>query len=330
MDEILRVNNLKVYYYSQKKVVPAVDGVSFALKKGEILGIVGESGCGKSTVVRGIIGLIDERYTRIEDGEVLMGGKNLVDLSQKELCRIRGKKISMIFQNPLSSLNPVYTIGSQIEEAILAHEKISKEKVHERVMELLKLVHIPAPELRYHDFPHQMSGGMQQRVLIAIALACNPEVIIADEPTTALDVTIQAQILELLRELNEKTGVGVIFITHNMGVVAEMCEEMMVMYGGVVVEKGKCDDIFATPLHPYTQGLLAAIPSIKEDKEELYSIKGHVPVFKHPVQQCRFASRCEYCEDRCRQSEPPLSNVDGREVRCFRIGEIGERGPNRG
>ena len=330
MDEILRVSNLKVYYYSKKKVVPAVDGVSFTLRKGEILGIVGESGCGKSTVVRGVIGLIDERYTRIEDGEVIMDGKNLVDMNQKELCKIRGKKISMIFQNPLSSLNPVYTIGSQIEEAILTHEKLPKEKVRERVMELLRLVHIPAPELRYNDYPHQMSGGMQQRVLIAIALACNPEVIIADEPTTALDVTIQAQILELLRELNDKTGVGVIFITHNMGVVAEMCEEMMVMYGGVVVEKGKCDAIFANPRHPYTKGLLAAIPSIKEDKEELFSIKGHVPVFTHPVQQCRFASRCDYCEERCRQQEPPLTVIDGREVRCFRVEEIKGRGQTDG
>lgn len=330
MDEILQVNNLKVYYYSKKKVVPAVDGVSFTLKKGEILGIVGESGCGKSTVVRGIIGLIDERYTRIEDGEVLMDGRNLVDLTQKELCRIRGKKISMIFQNPLSSLNPVYTIGSQIEEAILTHEKAPKDKVKERVLELLRMVHIPAPEMRYNDYPHQLSGGMQQRVLIAIALACSPEVIIADEPTTALDVTIQAQILELLRELNEKTGVGVIFITHNMGVVAEMCEEMMVMYGGVVVEKGKCSAIFEHPLHPYTRGLLAAIPSIKEDKEELFSIKGHVPVFEHPVQYCRFASRCEYCEDRCRQQEPPLSIVDQREVRCFRAEEMQEGGREHG
>ncbi len=324
MDEILRVDNLKVYYYSAKRVVPAVDGVSFTLKKGEILGIVGESGCGKSTVVRGIIGLIDERYTRIEEGQVLMEGKNLVDLPPKELCRIRGKKISMIFQNPLSSLNPVYTIGSQIEEAILAHEKPSKSRLKERVLELLRLVHIPAPEMRYNDYPHQLSGGMQQRVLIAIALACNPQVIIADEPTTALDVTIQAQILELLRELNEKTGVGVIFITHNMGVVAEMCDEMMVMYGGVVVEKGKCEDVFAQPLHPYTRGLLAAIPSIKEDKEELFSIKGQVPVFAYPVTQCRFADRCSLCDDRCLKGEPPLSVLEGREVRCLKAGHSEE------
>ncbi len=324
MDEILRVDNLKVYYYSAKRVVPAVDGVSFTLKKGEILGIVGESGCGKSTVVRGIIGLIDERYTRIEAGQVLMEGKNLADLPLRELCRIRGKKISMIFQNPLSSLNPVYTIGSQIEEAILVHEKPSKAQLKERVLELLKLVHIPAPEMRYNDYPHQLSGGMQQRVLIAIALACNPQVIIADEPTTALDVTIQAQILELLRELNEKMGVGVIFITHNMGVVAEMCDEMMVMYGGVVVEKGKCEEIFENPLHPYTRGLLAAIPSIKEDKEELFSIKGQVPVFAHPVTRCRFADRCGLCEDRCLKGEPPLSVFSGREVRCLKAGHSEE------
>ena len=218
----------------------------------------------------------------------------------------------------------MYTIGSQIEEAILAHEKPSKSRLKERVLELLKLVHIPAPEMRYNDYPHQLSGGMQQRVLIAIALACNPQVIIADEPTTALDVTIQAQILELLRELNEKTGVGVIFITHNMGVVAEMCDEMMVMYGGVVVEKGKCEDVFAQPLHPYTRGLLAAIPSIKEDKEELFSIKGQVPVFAHPVTQCRFADRCSLCDDRCLKGEPPLSVLEGREVRCLKAGHSEE------
>ncbi len=319
MEEILQVKNLKVYYYSKRKVVPAVDGVSFDLKKGEILGIVGESGCGKSTVVRAIIKLIDKTYTKIEDGEVLLDGKNLVELTPKELCKVRGKRISMIFQNPLSSLDPVYPIGSQIEEAILAHEKVSRNEAKARALQLLKLVKIPAPEIRYRDYPHQLSGGMQQRVLIAIALACNPEIIIADEPTTALDVTIQAQILELLKELNQKMGVGIILITHNMGVVAEMCEEMMVMYGGVVVEKGRCMDIFADPKHPYTKGLLAAIPNVKEDKEELYAIKGHVPVFRHPVQKCRFADRCGSCRERCLKEEPPLIQIGNREVRCWEL-----------
>lgn len=318
MENVLTVKNLKTYYYSKSKVVPAVDGVDLYLKKGETLGIVGESGCGKSTVARSIIDLLDKTYTRIEDGEVLFHGENLLKLRKREMNKIRGKKISMIFQNPLTSLNPVYNIGNQLSEILIIHEGMSKKKALEKSVELLKLVGIPAAETRLSDFPHQLSGGMQQRVIIAIALACNPEIIIADEPTTALDVTIQAQILDLITQIKEKFGMGMILITHNMGVVAEMCDRIMVMYGGVTVEEGTASDIFSSPLHPYTKGLLAAIPSIEEEKEELFTIKGNVPRFAHPVTRCRFADRCGSAFEKCTQSEPPLVTfANGHGVRCF-------------
>ena len=317
-DIVLQVKGLHTHYYSKKNIVPACDGVDFFLRRGEILGIVGESGCGKSTVVRSVVGLIDKTYTRIESGEVLLDGEDLIKKTPKEMCKIRGKRISMIFQNPLSALNPVYTVGNQICEILMIHENMNKKQAQERALELLKVVKIPHPELRMNCYPHELSGGMQQRVMIAIALACNPEVIIADEPTTALDVTIQAQILDLLREIRDKYGMAIIMITHNMGVVAEMCEKMLVMYGGVVVEQGTCLDVFANPKHPYTQGLLASIPSVTEDKDELYSIEGTVPTFSHPVTQCRFASRCQHACDRCRQEEPPLYKLgEERYARCF-------------
>ena len=318
MENILTIKNLKTYYYSKNRVVPAVDGVDLYLKKGEILGVVGESGCGKSTLARSIIGLLDKLYTRIEDGEIIFYDKDLLKLSNKELNKIRGKKISMIFQDPLTTLNPVYTIGDQISEILTIHENISKKEAFEKAVELLKLVGIPAAEMRLSDYPHQLSGGMQQRVLIAIAIACNPEIIIADEPTTALDVTVQAQILELITQIKEKFGMGMILITHNMGVVAEMCNRIMVMYGGVTVEEGTAEDIFFSPHHPYTKGLLAAIPSIEKDKEELYPIKGNVPRFTHPVTSCRFADRCDYACEKCTASEPPLINIgEQHRVRCF-------------
>ena len=317
-DIVLQVKNLHTYYHSKKNIVPACDGVDFFLRKGEILGIVGESGCGKSTVVRSVVGLIDRSYTRIEDGEVILDGEDLIKKTPKEMCKIRGKRISMIFQNPLSALNPVYTIGNQICEILMIHESMNKKQAEARALEVLKVVKIPHPELRMNSYPHELSGGMQQRVMIAIALACNPEVIIADEPTTALDVTIQAQILDLLREIRDKYGMAIIMITHNMGVVAEMCEKMLVMYGGVVVEQGTCKDVFANPRHPYTKGLLASIPSVTVDKDELYSIEGIVPVFSYPVTRCRFADRCEYACERCTQEEPPLYELaEERAVRCY-------------
>lgn len=318
VEDVLTVNNLKTYYYSSNKRVPAVDGVSFCLYKGEVLGIVGESGCGKSTIARSILDLLDKSYTKIEAGEIWFHGSDLLRLNAKELNKVRGKKISMIFQNPQAALNPVYTVGDQISEVLLLHERMSRKNVKARVIELLRLVGIPAPETRLMDYPHQMSGGMQQRIVIAIALACSPEVVIADEPTTALDVTIQAQILDLMSRIKRQSQMGMILITHNMGVVAEMCDRVMVMYGGVVVEEGATVDIFASPSHPYTQGLLASIPSIEEDKAELYSIPGTVPRFTAPVTHCRFAGRCPHAFGKCEQSEPPLLELgNGHRARCW-------------
>ncbi|MBS6845905.1 MAG: ABC transporter ATP-binding protein [Firmicutes bacterium] len=238
-------------------------------------------------------------------------------MKEKELCRIRGKEISMIFQNPLSALDPVYTIGDQIVEIIRIHEKISKKEAYEKAVFLLKQVKIPSPEVRIQQYPHELSGGMQQRVMIAIALACNPKVLIADEPTTALDVTIQAQILSLLKELRDQLGIAVILITHNMGVVAAVCDRMLVMYGGAVVEEGKCTELFENPCHPYTRGLLAAIPSIKERKEKLYTIPGQVPKMKVPVQYCRFCSRCSYAQEVCHEKEPGMQGENGHLYKCF-------------
>lgn len=319
MGEILQVKDLKTYYYSKEKIIPAVDGVSFTLKQGESIGIVGESGCGKSTVARTVIRLLDQSYTRIEGGQVLFHGQDILKISAKEMNRIRGKKISMIFQNPLSTLNPVFTVGDQIGEVISLHNrKLGKNEVRKKVIELLRLVGIPSPEIRFHDYPHQMSGGMQQRVIIAIALACSPEIVIADEPTTALDVTIQAQILDLMKQLQSEFHMGLILITHNMGVVVRMCERILVMYGGVVVESGFTKDIFSNPSHPYTKGLLAAIPSVYSDKEELYSIPGFVPRFEHPVTRCRFCNRCGYATERCFKEEPEFVQVgEGHVSRCF-------------
>lgn len=318
MDHILEVKDLKTYYYSKTKVVPAVDGVSFSLKKGESIGIVGESGCGKSTVARSIINLLDRSYTRIEGGQVLFHGEDILKLPLQEMNKIRGQKISMIFQNPLTTLNPVFTVGDQIGEVLSLHSGRSKKEVSQQVVELLRMVGIPSPETRVRDYPHQLSGGMQQRIIIAIALACNPEIVIADEPTTALDVTIQAQILDLICDLQTRRNMGLILITHNMGVVVRMCEKILVMYGGVVVEQGKTRDIFKNPLHPYTTGLLATIPGLNGDEEELYSIPGYVPKFTHPVEQCRFSNRCTYATEQCHKGEPPLFEVtEGHWSRCW-------------
>jgi peptide/nickel transport system ATP-binding protein/oligopeptide transport system ATP-binding protein len=312
------VSNLKTYYQSNGKSVPAVDGVSFRLHEGEVLGIVGESGCGKSTVARSILGLFDPTYTKIVGGEIEYRGRNLIKLSRKELSRIRGSKISMIFQNPQSSLNPSYTVGDQIAEALTSHRSMARKDANARVVELLRLVGIPAPETRRKNYPHQLSGGMQQRVLIAIALASQPEVIIADEPTTALDVTIQAQILELLSRIKEQFRMGMLLITHNMGIVAEMCDRVIVMYGGAVVEEGETSKIFASPSHPYTQGLLASIPSLDEDLEELFSIPGSVPRLAAPVRQCRFAGRCAFAFDKCLEGEPPLIDLgESHRAKCW-------------
>lgn len=317
-EPILQVKNLKTYYYSQKTTVAAVDGVDFSLEKGSVLGIVGESGCGKSTVARSLVGLLDHANSRTVAGSVIFDGRDVLQMDKEELRQIRGKRISMIFQDPFVSLNPVYTIKDQIYEVLKVHENLPKAQAEERVLELLRLVGIPHPELRLNSYPYQLSGGMQQRVMIAIALACQPEILLADEPTTALDVTVQAQIMELISQLKEEREMSIILISHNMGIIAEMCDQMLVMYGGVVVEEGSCKQIFAAPKHPYTIGLLGAIPSVVVDKEELDSIPGIVPKLTPPVVGCRFASRCAYANDRCRAQEPPIFPVEeGHGARCW-------------
>ena len=317
-EPILQVKDLKTYYYSQKTTVAAVDGVDFSLEKGSVLGIVGESGCGKSTVARSLVGLLDHANSRTVAGSVIFDGRDVLQMDKEELRQIRGKRISMIFQDPFVSLNPVYTIKDQIYEVLKVHENLPKAQAEERVLELLRLVGIPHPELRLNSYPYQLSGGMQQRVMIAIALACQPEILLADEPTTALDVTVQAQIMELISQLKEEREMSIILISHNMGIIAEMCDQMLVMYGGVVVEEGSCKQIFAAPKHPYTIGLLGAIPSVVVDKEELDSIPGIVPKLTPPVVGCRFASRCAYANDRCRAQEPPIFPVEeGHGARCW-------------
>ena len=324
VETILEVKGLKTYYYTGKRVVPAADDINFAVKRGEVVGIVGESGCGKSTVARSLVGLIDKAYTRIEDGEILFEGQDLTKATDEELCHIRGNKISMIFQDPFVSLSPVYTVGNQIYEVLRAHNPGLKRKdAQEGILELMRKVKIPSPEIRIKDYPHQLSGGMQQRIMIAIALACNPDILIADEPTTALDVTVQLQVLELLRELQNEYQMSILLISHNLGVIASMCDRILVMYGGVVVEEGTSVEVFKDPRHPYTKGLLASIPSIAEDKEELYSIPGTVPTFQAPVTQCRFAGRCSYATERCLAGEPPLTEIsEGRRVRCYLTEEV--------
>ena len=323
METLLEIKGLKTYYYTRTRVVPAADDVDLTVHRGEVVGLVGESGCGKSTVARSAVGLIDKTYTKIEAGEVLFEGRDLTKASRKELEEIRGKKISMIFQDPFVSLSPVYTVGDQIFEVMKAHDKKLKKKDAEgRILELMQKVGIPSPELRVNDYPYQMSGGMQQRIMIAIALALNPDILIADEPTTALDVTVQAQVLDLLRELKDEFHMSIILISHNLGVIASMCDRILVMYGGVVVEEGTAEEIFKDPKHPYTKGLLASIPSIAEDREELHSIPGTVPVFSVPVTECRFAGRCAFCSEACRKREPELKSIgNGRRVRCVLAGE---------
>ena len=266
---LLEVKDLKTYFYTDAGCAKAVDGVSFSLDKGKVLGIVGESGCGKSVTSLSIMGLVDPVTGRHEGGEILFHGEDLSKLSEKEKRKIRGNKISMIFQEPMTSLNPVFTVGYQIEEALMLHLGMDKNAARQRAVELLKLVEIPEAEKRVDEYPHQLSGGMRQRVMIAMALSCNPELLIADEPTTALDVIIQAQILELLNELKDKLGMAIIFITHDLGVISEMADEVVVMYAGEIVEKAETRQLFDNPMHPYTEGLMASIPDIDQEVDRL-------------------------------------------------------------
>ncbi|MGG5255295.1 ABC transporter ATP-binding protein [Neobacillus sp. SM06] len=316
---ILQFKELKVSFQSGKKYAPAVDGISFELNEGEILGIVGESGSGKSVTSLTAMGLIPTPPGKIEKGEILFEGKDLTKLSEKEFRKIRGNQISMIFQEPMTSLNPLFTIGNQLMEAIILHTKLSKADAKARSIELLKLVGIPRAEGILQEYPHQLSGGMRQRVMIAMAMACNPKVLIADEPTTALDVTIQAQILTLMKDLNQKTNTSIILITHDLGVVAEICDRVIVMYSGQVVEQGDVRTILKDPQHPYTKGLLKSVPNLTEKKERLYSIPGSVPAPGTIQKGCRFAPRCAEALAICHNESPDLhtTNKDGHVARCF-------------
>ena len=314
---LLEVKNLETEFRVKRGQVKAVNGVSFEVEKGEILAVVGESGSGKSVTSLSIMGLIRDPG-KIVGGQILFNGEDLLKKNTREMEQIRGDKISMIFQEPMTSLNPVYRIKDQIMENILTHEKVSKEVALKRSIEMLDLVSIPAPERRAYDYPHQMSGGMRQRVMIAMALSCHPELLIADEPTTALDVTIQAQILDLINRLRKKLGMAVLLITHDLGVVAETADRVVVMYCGRVVEQAKVLDLFTDPKHPYTRGLLDSIPKLDEDRKRLYMIKGIVPDPTHLPKGCAFADRCDHCMEKCREHMPALVDQgNGRKVRCF-------------
>jgi oligopeptide/dipeptide ABC transporter ATP-binding protein len=300
--------------------VKAVDGVSFSLRQGEALGIVGESGCGKTMTALSLLRLVPRPAARIVKGAIRLGGEDILTKSEREMRDIRGRRISMILQDPQTSLNPVFTIGNQLIEAIKIHHHDERRTLVQRAVEGLKQVRVAAPDRRVRDYPHQMSGGMKQRVVGAIALSCEPGVIIADEPTTSLDVTIQAQYLRLLREIQEETNLAVIFITHDFGIVAKMCDRVMVMYAGRAVESGPVRDIFNRPSHPYTQALLNSVPTMEDDIDRLYSISGQPPALWDLPAGCRFAARCPHAEERCRQEYPPsFSLSEEHHAACWKL-----------
>lgn len=321
---LLEVKHLKTHFHTDRGKVTAVNDVSFTMDKGEIVGIVGESGCGKSVMSQSITRLLDHTDAISYEGQVIFDQQDLFKLSPAKMRAIRGDDISIIFQDPLTSLNPVYTIGNQLEEVIRLHQKKSKKEARQKAVEMLRLTGIPAPEQRVHEYPHQLSGGMQQRVMIAMALACEPKLLIADEPTTALDVTIQAQILDLIVELNRKLGMGVLFITHDLGVVAEICTSVKVMYLGQIVEEAQTEHLFQRPLHPYTQGLIKSIPRLNGSRnEKLHVIEGTVPSLANIPQGCSFAARCPFSDDKCRSQQPVMEQAaDGHRVKCWHYKEM--------
>jgi len=322
-DSVLEIKNLKTYFETSEGVVKAVDDVSFKVKRGKTLGLVGESGCGKSITAMSILRLVPSE--RIVSGKVVFNGEDILSLPEKKMRNIRGNKISMIFQEPMTSLNPVFTIGNQISEAVMVHQKISKKEALEKSIEMLKLVGIGSPEKRVYEYPHQMSGGMRQRVMIAMAISCNPDVLIADEPTTALDVTIQAQILDLVSRLQSEIHMAMILITHSLGIVAENAEDMLVMYAGKVMEHGKVKEIFAHPSHPYTKGLLESLPQIDKagNRKRLSAIPGSVPDLKNLPKGCSFYPRCSFRVDACMEKTPELENLGMEHFsRCIRAKEI--------
>jgi oligopeptide/dipeptide ABC transporter ATP-binding protein len=319
-NKILEVRNLKTHFFSGKKVIKAVDGVDFEVNRGETLGIVGESGSGKSITSLSIMRLLADSG-KIVEGEILFKGRDLVKEKTEAMRKIRGNEISMIFQEPMTSLNPVFTIGEQIAEVFRIHHKASRKEAWNQAVDMLRLVGIPSPEKRAKQEPHELSGGMRQRVMIAMALACHPELLIADEPTTALDVTIQAQILDILKDLQEKLGTAIIMITHDMGVVSETCDRVAVMYAGKIVEHTDVDTLFEQPKHPYTQGLLKSIPLVDRDVEELETIPGTVPNPADLPPGCSFASRCPFATSLCLTEEPPLLEKSDGKVRCWMYSE---------
>ena len=317
---VLKVENLRTYFRTRWGEVKAVDGVSFELRKGETLGIVGESGSGKSVTMLSMMRLIPIPPGRIVEGTITLDGEDLLQLSESEMSKVRGSKIALIIQDPMTSLNPVFTIGNQVTEAIRIHQDIPKRSVMEKALEVLRKVNIPAAESRIRDYPHQLSGGMRQRVVGAIGISCQPLVLIADEPTTSLDVTMQAQYLKLLRDLQQESGMSLIFITHDFGIVAKMCDRVAVMYAGKIVEVGSVRDIFNKPSHPYTEALLASVPKMEEDVDRLYAIEGQPPLLHDLPVGCSFADRCPYVMDRCREEYPPEFPVDeGHYSACWRL-----------
>jgi peptide/nickel transport system ATP-binding protein/oligopeptide transport system ATP-binding protein len=319
---MLTVKDLKTYFYTDAGCAKAVDGISFSVQKGKVLGIVGESGCGKSVTSLSIMGLLDPVTARVENGEILFHDQNLLALSPAAMRKIRGDRISMIFQEPMTSLNPVLTVGYQIEEALRLHRGMDRAAARARTVELLKMVGIPEPAKRIDEYPHQLSGGMRQRVMIAMALSCDPELLIADEPTTALDVTIQAQILALLSDLRQQLGMAIIIISHDLGVIAEMADDVMVMYAGQVVEHAPTEQLLEHPMHPYTIGLMNSVPDITATTRRLKALDGIVPSLYNMPQGCRFAPRCAQCREACKTGEIPLSvQPDGRQVRCILYGD---------
>ncbi len=317
MENTLNISSLKTHFFTKRGVVPAVDGVDIQIRKGQIVGIVGESGCGKSITAMSIMQLV-ANPGRVVQGSIELNGDNLLEKTKHEMLDIKGNKISMIFQEPMTSLNPVTTVGKQVREAIVLHKKVTDQQAKDMVIDVFRQVGIPEPEKRYGSYPHQLSGGLRQRVMIGMALVCQPDLMIADEPTTALDVTIEAQILRLMREMQQKQGTAIMMITHNLGIVAELCDYVYVMYAGRIMEQASIYDIFAAPAHPYTFGLLNSIPRIGEVKDRLYTIRGMVPNLLALPKGCRFCPRCDRAMQICTQCEPELYEVgDGHKARCF-------------
>ena len=325
---LLQVKNLAVSFSTYRGKVKAVRDVSFSVDEGKTIGIVGESGCGKSVTSHAIMGLLPRENSKIEHGQITFNDRNITDLSEKEMNRLRGNEIAMIFQDPMTSLNPVLTIGTQIQESLFLHKKLTKQQARQRAIELLNLVGIPSAEMRLDDYPHQFSGGMRQRVMIAMALSCEPKLLIADEPTTALDVTVQAQILDLLKQLQRKTNTAIVLISHDLGVIANLCDDIAVMYAGQIVEYGSAEDIFYNAHHPYTKGLLKSMPRLTDKKgEPLSVIEGQPPDLKQDINFCPFAMRCDKAMRICAAQIPAVTQIGNHHyVKCWLEHELAPKG----